>query len=356
MSIYRNKKGLWVGTVELGNENGTRKRKVIYSKTKKELELKMNKISYEIQMGEYLPLVKDGLINFLEEYYSVSEKNWEETTRALYKMYIDVHFKPYFKEMRLVEVKPLVLDKFYKSKLQGERPLSVNTARKLNGFLKTAFKYAAKNDYIKSNPAADVVLGKKKKYEPKVYEVDQFTKLLTAVTGTEDEIPILLGGACGLRRGEVFGLTWNDIDFEKRTISISRTNVRFNKNIEKKPKTESSRRTFIVPDLVLNVLLNYKKKKKAFGSENVVTKWIAPSYSGHFKDLLIKHNLEHIRFHDLRHYNAVIMLRLGISDKVAAERLGHASLNTLRGTYQHVLKDMDETAAAQINNSFKNII
>lgn len=88
-------------------------------------------------------------------------------------------------------------------------------------------------------------------------------------------------------------------------------------------------------------------------NQKVCTRYKVQSYSGHFKELLVKHGLPHIRFHDLRHFNAVIMMRYGIPDKVAASRLGHSNTQTLRGVYQHVLVDMDEDAANKIDDLFK---
>lgn len=364
----------WIGVVELERDDGgTRNRKTVSAKTEKEVRKKLNKLIYEIENDEYTKPIKDSLLEFLKEYHHIcagfdmwdenavrpKKAKWEETTASLYKMYIDVHFQPYFKSMKLTDIKPMTLDKFYNYKLSNienkKIPMSINTVRKLNTFLKSAFNYAVKNNLLPKNPTNNVVLGKKEQYKPNVYNEDQFTKLLDNVTGTDDEIPILLGGGCGLRRGEVFGLEWKDIDFKKKTITISQTSVRFDKHVEKSPKTESSKRTIKVPEYVLTVLNNYKKKDKIIpkSDSKVITRWLAPSYSERFKNLLQEFGMEHIRFHDLRHYNAVIMMKYGVSDKVAAERLGHSDVATLRNVYQHVLEDMDEKAASEINEMFR---
>lgn len=275
VSIYpRKSDGKWVGAISLGTDSeGKRKRKTVYGKTKKEVQEKVNIILYEIQTGQYSEPIKDSLITFLNEYHKVCETKWEDTTASLYKMYIDVHFKPYFKDIKLKDIKPMTLDKFYNYKLNNvenkKKPMSINTVRKLNTFLKSAFNYAVKNDLISSNPTNHVILGKKETYKPTVYNEDQFSNLLDHVSGTDDEIPILLGGGCGLRRGEIFGLEWKDIDFKKKTISINRTNVRFDKHVEKKPKNESSKRTIKAPDYVINTLNNYKKEMVPFLSRTV---------------------------------------------------------------------------------------
>lgn len=158
---------------------------------------------------------------------------------------------------------------------------------------------------------------------------------------------------CGFRRGEIFGLSWKGIDTKAKTITIEKTTVRFKEYKDKSPKNDTSRRTIVVPDYVIETLRLYRaKKKKLAPNDKVITRWKPGSYSERFKKLLIKFDLPLIRLHDLRHYNAVVMMNRGIPDRVAADRLGHANVTTLRKVYQHVLTDMDESAADQINSSF----
>ena len=205
---------------------------------------------------------------------------------------------------------------------------------------------------LKSNPADKVKLGKKEKYLPTVYNEDQFLQLLEFVSGTDDELPIILGGGCGLRRGEIFGLYWRNIDLRTGHITIKQTSVRFKDNLEKSPKNDSSCRTFKAPQYVIDILEMYKRKNNGKANQRVITRWKPGTYSERFGILLKRFNLPHIRLHDLRHYNAVIMCKYGVSDKVAAERLGHSQVSTLRNVYQHVLQDMDQTAAEEIDLMF----
>lgn len=386
-SVYQRKSdGRWVGYVVIGDpEDGKRApRKYVYGDSEEEAWDKVNELKYYIQTDQYIAPCKDTLIEYLRDYHKIhagynmwdkkakrpDNAKWEETTAELFKMYIDVHFAPYFKDMKLKDIKAITLDKFYNYKMTTEReyevkhsqkiikkkkpPLSSNTVIKLHKFLKAAFHYAVINDKIKKNPADGVQTLSFEKYKPTVYNEDQFIKLLDAVHGTDEEIPIILGAGCGLRRGEILGLKWRNIDFKNKTVTIEATEVNFTSNKIKKPKTETSARTIIAPDYVMDILNRYYKSKgKPGGEDNIVTRWKPKSLSERFKILLDRYGLTHIRLHDLRHYNAVIMLRSGISDKVAAERLGHANVSTLREVYQHVLKDMDQAAAEKINKSIK---
>jgi integrase len=370
-SVYKTSSGKYVASKSMGKDAfGKRVRPTFYGDTKKEAEDKLNTFLFEYKAGIYAKPKKDTLISFLREYCEACNSRWEDTTKELYHMYIGVHFEPYFKEMKLSDVKPNVLDKFYNYKLttQGEyevvkkgkrvvkkRPaMSINSVRKLNTFLKAAFNYAIVNKQMRDNPTAHVLLAKKINYKPTVYDEKQFADLLDDVAGTDDEIPILFAGSCGFRRGEVFGVRWKDVNLDKKTITVEKTRVRFKTNIEKKPKNETSSRTITAPGHVITALKLYKVRcKRKEPNDLVITRWRPQSYSQHFKKLLARYNLVHIRFHDLRHYNAVIMCKYGISDKVAADRLGHSTVTTLRKVYQHVLNDMDVYAADQIDSSMQ---
>jgi len=381
-TVYQRKSDKkWVTSIDNGKDQyGKRDRIVVYSFSEKEAYQKLNAIQFELQTGDYQKISKDTLVGFLKEFHCICsgcdmwndsyiyplKSKWEQTTASLYKMYIDVHFEPYFKSQKLADIKPIQLDKFYNYKMIEKReyrarsgskyftkyakPLSINSTRKLNTFLKAAFHYAVLNKIIKDNPTDGVLLREKEEYKPKIYDDKKFMNLLNTVEGTSDEIPIILGAGCGMRRGEVFGLRWKNIDFKTGIISIEKTSVRFDKNIEKKPKTKTSARSFVAPKYVLESLESYKREVKGRSDDKIVSGWKANSYSGRFKTLLEVHNLPPIRFHDLRHYNAILMLKNGVSDKVASERLGH-NVATLRKTYQHVLSEMDESAADKINST-----
>jgi len=292
----------------------------------------------------------------LNKWYTIHKPKLAVTTASLYKMYLDKHIIPVIGAVKLKDLKPMVLDEFYNKKLEevydvkNNKKLSPNTVIKLHKLILTALNYAVTNDIIESNPASKVTPIKKVVYKPKIYNEEKFNNLLDAVAGTFDEIPILLAGAVGLRRGEVFGIRSVDLDFKENTITVEETKVKWDKYIIKDPKSESSKRTIITYPFVMQVIKNYLGSLDVV-PERVCDKFKPAAYSEHFKKLLIKYDLPVIRFHDLRHYNAIIMLKYGISDKVASERLGHASTAMLKNIYQHTTDDMHEDAAKKIENA-----
>lgn len=371
-NIYSISKGGYSGYIVVAPpQNGKRaKRKYVYGKTENEVKKKLDSIEFLLNTGQYKEPVKDTLVSFLNEYHNVCSTKWEKTTSSLYKMYINTHIEPYFKDIKLTDIKAITLDKFYNQKLtetrtikiktkKGEKdktipPLSINTVNKLNKFLKAAFNYAIVNDLLTKNPTAGVKLASPQKYIPNVYTEDQFKQLIALVKGKEEEIPIVLAAGCGLRRGEICGLRWENVDFKNKTLSIEKTTVRFDKTIDKEPKNETSKRKITIPEYVIKIL-NTHYVKNGGPKGKIITRWLPQSLSEMFHNLLDSCSMEHTTLHSLRHYNAVIMMQYGIPDKVAAERLGHSNVTTLRQVYQHVLNGMDNEAANMIDAAFEKI-
>jgi integrase len=291
-------------------------------------------------------------------------KQWIETrdkiaitTRNEYYGYIKKHIIPNLGHIKLAKLKTVDIDKFYKKlsnstykKGSQEIKYSNNTILQIHAIIHKCLNYAKHNKIIKDNPATYCEnKPERERYKGEVYTVEQFTSLLSLVKDTIDEIYIILAGCLGLRRGEVMGLKWEDIDFQEKIIHIRRTKVKAGKHgiIEKEPKNKTSIRSISVNQRTIDILRAWRKKN--LDSVYVVNKYNPNTYSEHFKRLLEKHGLPHTRFHDLRHFAATFMLKEGISDKVTSERLGHSSTVTTREIYQHVLEEMDREAAAKLD-------
>ncbi len=357
-SIYKDSSGRWKGVVDLPwkKPDGSRNQKVVRGKgvpgsqdQKKDTQRLLNELIYEIENNLYVQETNATLEQFLKEWFVTYTAELQETTRQLYRMYIDVHVVPPLGQLKLKGIKPMQLQNFYTEKL---KKLSPNTVRKLHTFLNRVFDDAVVNRFIKYNPCQGVKQPRKIKTALNVYDEDNFKSLLAGVEGTFDEVCILLAGICGLRRGEIFGLRLRDIDKNNCKITIEETAVRFNGEwIIKPPKSESGKRTITVPGFVLKVISNYLSSLSLV-PERVFSEFRPDSYSKHFKRLLESNHLPHIRFHDLRHFNATMMLKYGIPDKVASERLGHSQVQVTRQIYQHVLPSMDIQASQIIENIF----
>ena len=369
-SVFKDKTGRWRGVVELPRgADGARKQQPLYSgdtkkgsaAQKKEVQRKVNELIYEIENNLYLNESNATMEQYLKEWLRVyATESLEETTGELYEMYVEVHINPILGKLKIKEIKPMQIQEFYNEKMKDtelengkvKKGLSKNTIGKLHSFLNRAFDDAMRNRKIKYNPCQGVNKPKKKKYKPAICSEENFYILLDKTKGTFDEIMILLSGICGLRRGEIFGLRFIDVDFKNYKISIIQTKVRFKKKwMIKKPKSDTSIRTISVPEFVTNTIGTYLASLKVV-PETIFEEFLPDAYSKHFSKLLTIHTIPHIRFHDLRHFNAIIMLKYGVTDKVASGRLGHSQVQITREIYQHVLPDMDKQASNIIEGIF----
>lgn len=350
--VYREDRQCWQASIDMPRGlDGKRNRPVFYG-TQEECETWLIEKQYEKQNSIYVVGKDATLENYLKEWHKTYNEKKAETTKELYEMYINVHIVPAIGHMKLRDILGFHIQEFY-NKLG--KTLSDNTILKIHSLLNRAFKDAVRNKFIRDNPCEAVNLPKKTTPKYVILKEEEVIKLLTITNGTVDEIFIMLAALVGLRRGEICGLKWQDIDFENQTITIVRTKTRFKKNVEKKPKSEASIRTIKAPKVVFDTLKKYRAEL-GIHHEYVTPQYKPQSYSYHFRKLLEKNNFPPFRFHDLRHFNATIMLKAGVPDKVASKRLGHSQVQTTREIYQHVLEDMDKSAADVIEKEiFKAI-
>ncbi|MGL5330274.1 MAG: site-specific integrase, partial [Peptostreptococcaceae bacterium] len=207
-----------------------------------------------------------------------------------------------------------------------------------------------------------------KKFKNNIYNKEDMIKLLEISRGTYLELHINLAIGLGLRISEILGLTWDNIDFNENTITIDKITVRNNGEvILKNPKTETSERTISVPVEVMMMLKNHKRKQfesklkgEIKNNMNLLffdknEKPIAQDVlSKKFNKFLQENNLQHIRFHDLRHSHVTLLINSKVPIKVISERVGHSSVNTTLNIYAHALKEMDSEASDKISeNLFK---
>jgi integrase len=356
--------GRYRKTVSVRKQTGSKKPKPIYARTPDELEEKYIEFKHKMIHGDITDPGNLTVAGYLETWLNTHKRKISPLTADGYENYIFNHIKKDdFGSMFLKDLKPMHVEAYYASELERDRgkdkdgkPIkgfSGKTILQEHRILHKAFKQAVRNELISKNPCDYVDVPRAEEYQVKIYNEDKFNTLLNNVENTPDELPILLAGMCGLRRSEVFGLNWSDIDTEEGKISVNRVAV-YNKEkkewiLKDKPKNQTSRRTFIMPSEIIPVF----KRKKGIGlvcckeDGGIVN---GGTFSHHFSDLLEKYDLPHIRFHDLRHFNATMMLKYGVSDKEAARRLGHATPNTLRKTYQHHIDELDSINADKLNS------
>jgi integrase len=217
---------------------------------------------------------------------------------------------------------------------------------------------------IPNNPCEAVDPPRKEKYQAKVYTPEQLKSLLETVKNTHINLPVVLAVTCGLRRGEVCGIRWQDVDLDKCILFVRNSlDCENNQLVIHSVKTSSSERSVKLPQLALDSLKKEKRqqaedKLRAGGiyeDKDFCWTWddgrpYNPDYLYKtFRKVLAKNDLPHIRFHDLRHSHATFLLLAGVPIKVISERLGHSSTRFTQDIYSHVLPQMQEQAANEVD-------
>lgn len=348
---YKRKDGRWESYVIYTDpDTGEELKKSFYGHEKwgSDAKRKRNKFVEKIEAGDYSDIRKVTIKGWLEKFMKVYCAKLAQTTREGYQNYIDKHIVPALGELKLSEIKPIHIENFYNK--EREKKLKEKTILQEHRILHRAFKKAVGDGLISRNPCDGVDAPSPEDYEPTIYTEKEFALLLDKLKGHRMEAIILIAGMCGLRRGELMGLTWEDIDLKNGIIAVERNVVPTKKKgvITKDAKTKKSTRKFTIPSAIIPAL------KRLRGIGRLYTRLDGKDYnpgsvSRTFKEFLEDNGLKHIRLHDLRHFNCTMMLKYGVSDKEAMERTGHSN-GTMLKKYQHVLKEMDQDSADKLNN------
>lgn len=354
--------------VDIGrDENGKRKQKWFSGyKTKKEAERALADIIAKIEKGEYFEPKKITLSQFLDEWLDVyCRPKLAPKTYKSYSEIVRLYFKPILGHIELTKLNPAVIQRYY-NMLKEEKQLSDTTINYHHRLLRNALKHAVKWQYISKNPCDAVDPPKKHKIEIKVWNKENIKKAEEIFSDTPIFLHVMLAIYTGMRLGEICALKWEDINFQEGTCIVRRTIQRVNKEIIiKKPKTENSIRIVVLPQNITKLLKLEKKKqaesKMLFGSEyntsydGFISVWEdgrlkEPDYvSKKFHKILSSApELPMIRFHDLRHTHATLMLASGVHMKVISERLGHSQIGITMDLYSHVSIDLQKEAIKKL--------
>ncbi|MBW4084985.1 site-specific integrase [Paenibacillus sp. S150] len=297
--------------------------------------------------------------DFMEQWLEMMKYRVEITTHASYTFGVNGRIVPYFREkgIFLQDVQPKHLHDFY-HKMLKEYHLSSGTLQHFHAYIRQALQYAFKMDMIPSNPADKAERPKRGQFIGSFYDSRELNQLFEAVKGDSIELAVLLTSFYGLRRSEIAGLKWKAINFQNQTLTIQHTVIPVSYGgkqitLEKdRAKNKASHRTLpLVPafqELLQRILEEQQKNQalykdsysKAYKEYIYVDKLgerIKPGYiTQHFPIILGKNEMRRIRFHDLRHSCASLLLANGVSMKEIQEWLGHSHFSTTANIYAHL--------------------
>ncbi len=310
--------------------------------------------------------------DFISQWMNIIKSIVRPNTFVAYQCNVDKHIVPYFSKLAisLKNLQPLDLQKFYSIKLN--EGLSPNTVLKIHTNIHKCLKYAMVTlNLIAFNPADRVILPRKQKFIGKYFDADQLQSLFFAVKGDPIEPAVVLAATYGLRRSEVLGLKWNAVNFENNTLVIRHAAIEADHKViyTDQVKNQSSYRTLPLMPHIKNYLNGLKasqnQMKLLLGAEyednDYICKWdngkpLKPNYiSQRFRKVLESCGFPLIRFHDLRHSSASLLLSLGFSLKDIQEWLGHADIATTSNIYAHLQYKQKIAMANQIDNELYNL-
>ncbi len=338
-NIYKRKDGRWEGRYKVGyNDLGTAKYRSVYGRSYQEVKLKL--AEFKAIPTPHNSSGKLTVKELFEEWLSAVRLKVKESTYSNYRMKVDKHILPEFGGLRYEQLTVQMLHSFIDSKLN--RGLSTKYISDIVIVFKSMAKYISRVHGFR-NPLADVILPKVTKKEMKLFSDNQQNHLCNYLMKNLDNasICVLLSLYTGLRIGEICGLKWSDIDFEKsiltvrRTVQRIRTGIHGTKLIVDTPKSRSSQRSIPVPTFIMDMLRNFRSSENFYIlSEN--TKVTEPrTMQRKFKSILKKADLPSINYHSLRHMFATNCIKIGFDVKTLSEILGHASVETTLNRYVH---------------------
>jgi len=373
-TIVKRKDGRWMGAITIGKKkNGGIKRKYVYGKKRKEVAEKMTRIKNELLNNSYVEPSDLMLKEWLYRWIEGRKSSLAYSTYNNYKVMIRNHLEPDIGDISLNDLSSRMIQELLNEKLENGRidskgGLSVRTVKYIYQTLHAALEQAVKENLIRNNPSKAVELPKKQEEKKlKTWNQKQVYIFLSTAKKFNYYPLMFLAVHTGMRKGELLGLKWEDISFEKKRIEVKRQLARTDKGlIFKKVKTDSGNRIIPITDNIVRILKNYRLKQKEtklmLGEQynnlnlvgaNKIGKPIDPrNLYREFKKIIKKANLQEIRFHDLRHTFATLFLEAGGAIKTLQQILGHSSITVTIDTYSHVTEQMLIDAEKKIKEMF----
>lgn len=291
---------------------------------------------------------------FLKLYYADMESRLREHTMISKKYIIDLKLLPYFGKLSVNSIKPADIRKWQNALIaQGYSPTYLKT---INNQLNAVFNYAVKYYDLKSNPCAKAgSMGKSNADEMQFWTKQEFAQFIDCLMDKHlSYITFTTLYWTGMRIGELLALTPKDVDFEKRTISISKSYQRLNRrDVITPPKTPKSKRVITIPEFLSIDLQDYVSS--IYGIEAgdrmfPVTKYFLEH---EMQRGIQASGVKRIRLHDLRHSHASLLIELGFTPLAIAERLGHERIETTMNTYAHLYPNKQGQLADRLDAEYK---
>lgn len=366
-SVFQRKDGRWVAQVRL--ENGKMKQRYFKPEQEKEARIALRKMLHEKEQGTLATgpnqTLKAYLEGWLEQQYKFS--NILSSTYVSYRILMRKHIIPVLGHIRLQKLTHQQVETLYAKKL--DEGLSARRVKSIHSVLHTALRLAVKQNLLARNVCDLANVPTPKDYEPQPLTPEQAQHLLQVAREHRFEVLLIVAIATGMRRGELIGLHWQDINLEEKYLYVQRSVSRLTGYgmVESRPKTKSGRRKIVLPTFVVDALKlqreHQQEMREKAGSTwkekdivfcNKFGDYIEPSrLQENYKRLLKKAGLPDIRIHDLRHSAASFLAKLKVHPKIVQEILGHSNVSITLNIYSHMFPSEHEEAMGKMDDLFK---
>lgn len=365
------KNNSWYAVLALPDpETGKKKAKWIKIGRCDEISKRKAKAALErlkVEQSESTVYSKNVLFaDWVQEWYEhrANTAGLAQTTLCSYKNYIENHIDPYFRQRKVIlqKIKAVDIQRFYDKLIQDG--LSARSVQRYHTVVKQVLDYAYKQGIINENPILRVELPKAPRTQHgTAYTIEEVLTLFKVVKNERLAPVIHLAAWYGLRRGEILGLTWNNVDLDACTMDICQTVTRVNELvIAPRTKTSSSLRRLWLTEETCQLLRQLRHQQLVervkFGESYIVNDFVFKMENGDmmkpeyvsitFKKLLEENGLRHIRFHDLRHTAATLLLESGVQIQDVSRYLGHSNISVTMDVYGHLSTETNKRTAEKM--------
>ncbi|MFC5647645.1 tyrosine-type recombinase/integrase [Paenibacillus solisilvae] len=331
--------------------------------SKREANDSLQLLQREVHDDEYIKQNNKTIAEFMNYWLeNIRVLECEATSYYNNTLYLKNHIAPRIGSTKLQELSAMQCQEFVKS--LHDDGFARNTIDRVCTLVKLALDKAIEYKLVKENKMRNVTLPKKTKRQITVWTVDQINQFLNFTKERRYYCVYAIALLTGMRQGEILGLRWKDIDYEKKIISVRQTLTHYGKEIKDSTKTISGERNISISEQLIIVLkeqeqryIEFKKNTMNINDMDLVIfnlkdgSTVFPSNltKSYMKDVE-RSGLPHIRFHDLRHSHATMLIQQNINVKVISERLGHSKVGVTLDVYSHVLPSMQQEVAERLDN------
>ena len=343
-------------------------------KSKRIAERLLSELVEQKRTDTYVEPVRLSLAEYLlNEWLPLAEADLRHSTYDSYRRNVELHVVPRIGSTALQKLRPVDLTKFYAELLRngrrnGQGGLAPKTVRNIHQMIRKALEDAVQLNYVVRNAAASAKVPRPasgRRREMSYWTADELRRFLASNDDSAHWHAWYVAANTGMRRGEILGLRWRDVDLDRGRLAIRHTIISVAYKVRSSDaKTERSERVIDIDPRTVEVLRAHRVAQRdierdvGVGYQNNDLVFAKPDgrpqhpdiFSNAFERRVARTDVPRIRLHDLRHTHATLLLQAGVPPKVVSERLGHASVAFTMQVYAHVIPGMQADAAAAFGN------